>query len=100
MIDIARALEHLGLTNWSVVEKDGKVTVTGIKLPPQEILDKAWAEVQALDAHREIEQARKARYEQETDPMLYDALAKLDIPELKEWRDKQKKIKRDLPKPV
>jgi hypothetical protein len=100
MTDIARALEHLGYTGWNVVNNEIVDFPKDEKRPTQKQLADAWAELQALDAHREIELARKARYERETDGMLFDALAELDLPELKEWRDKQKKIKRDLPKPV
>lgn len=97
MIDIARCLDHLGYTGWSVVNNEIVDFPEGVKRPTQKELAKAWAEVQAEDKRREVEQARKARYEQETDPMLYDALARLDLPELKEWREARAKIKQEIP---
>jgi hypothetical protein len=100
MIDIARVLDHLGIEGWEVVERDGSQEITkfpkGVKRPTQKQLADAWAEVQAIDTHGEIEQARKARYEQETDNLLYDALAKLDLPELKGWKDAREKVKEEL----
>lgn len=37
------------------------------------------------------------RYMNETDGLLFDALAKMNTPELKEWQDARAKIKRELP---
>jgi hypothetical protein len=99
MIDIARALQKLypDLVGWSVVNNEIVDFPKDVKRPTQAELEQAWAEVQAEDKRRAVEQARKARYEQETDPMLYDALAKPDLPELAEWKRKRDKIKKELP---
>ncbi len=98
MIDLPQVLEHLGLTEWSVVEQDGKVTVTGIKLPKQEVLDKAWAEVQEIDRIEGIRQEREAKHK-ENDHLLFEALAKLaeKEPLLEEWKDARELIKSELP---
>jgi hypothetical protein len=102
VIDLSSVLSHLypDVPGWCVVERDGEQEVTlpdGIKMPSKAQIEQTWAEIQAERAHREIEQERKSRYEQETDSLLYDALAKLDIPELKEWQDTREAIKLELP---
>ncbi len=97
-MNLSRVLDYLGLTGWNVVEQDGKVTVTGIKLPSQKVLDEAWAEVQELDRVEDIRQEREAKHK-ENDHLLFEALAKVaeKEPLLKEWKDARELIKSELP---
>ena len=102
MIDLAAVYNHLfqNIPGWSVVERDGEYEITlpdGVEKPTKAEIEQAWREVQDVRQKREVKQARKARYEKETDELLYEALAKLDLPELKEWQDKRAQIKEELP---
>ena len=104
-MDIDAVLDYLypDLAGWSVVERNGKQEVTlpeGLKMPTKAEIEQAWKEIQAIREHNRITQEREARYRQETDGLLYDALAKLNLPELKEWQDARERVKKELPYPA
>lgn len=88
------------VAGWSVVENNGKMEITlpeGMKPPTEKQIEQAWAEIQAIREQKEIEQARKELYEKETDHLLFEALMKLDLPELKEWQEAREQVKKSLP---
>lgn len=97
-MDIARVLEYLGYTNWQVV--DNKITEFEGKKPSEKQLQVAWEELSVIIENERIDRERRQRYEEESDHLLYEALMKIDIPELTEWKNVRNKIKLDLPKNV
>ena len=102
MIDLAAVLERLypDTAGWCVVEQEGKQEVTlpdGMKMPTKAQIEQAWTEIKIERERWEAEQARKRRYEQETDSLLYDALAKMKAPELTEWKQAREAIKKEIP---
>lgn len=99
MIDLAPTLSLLysDLLGWSVVDNEIVEWPDGVPMPTDEELEQAWAEIQQERAEREVREKRKQRYEQETDHLLYEALAKLDLPELSEWKQAREQIKSKLP---
>lgn len=101
MIDISAVLIKLypDLAGWEVV--DNKITKwpDGVEKPTQAEIEKAWEEIQQERKRNEIEIARKERYEKETDDLLYEALAKINAPELAEWKRARETIKVELPYP-
>lgn len=101
-MDLSAVYYHLypDIAGWSVVENNDKTEVVlpeGMKPPTEKQIEQAWVEVQAIREQKETEQARKALYEQETDHLLYEALMKLDLPELKEWQKAREQVKKSLP---
>jgi len=97
MIDIANCLEYLGFEGWEVVNNEITTFPNDVKKPTQKQLEAAWVEVQAKQEQKRIAEERRMRYVNETDGLLFDALAKMDNPELKEWREARARIKRELP---
>ena len=104
--DYAEILTDLfpDLPGWSVVEKEGKVTIhwpeaAPIPKPTLAELDKRWPEVLAKREHERIAQEREARYREETDGILFDALAKLAErePDLQVWKQAREAIKKEIP---
>lgn len=104
-MDIASILTRKGYTGWEVVQREGKEPeITrwpkGVKQPTTEQLQKWWDEEVSIELERErIAQEREQRYKAETDALLYDALAKMDAPELKEWKQAREAIKSELAYP-
>ena len=94
--------KYPGLEGWQVVNR-GKGDVIevwpeGVKQPTKEQLQKWWDEEISIELERErIAAEREQRYKQETDHLLYDALSKLDLPELTEWKQAREAIKGELP---
>jgi len=105
-MDLAKVLSYLypDLAGWEVVDRGNGQEITkfpdGVKKPTQKELADAWKIVKAEQDKQQVQQEREARYRKETDPLLYDALAKMDLPELAEWQDARMKIKKELPKPL
>ena len=90
------------LIGWSVVENKGKVEISWpkdapIPKPTLAELDKQWPEVLAKLERERIQQEREVRYQQETDGLLFDALAKMKAPELTEWKQAREAIKKEIP---
>ena len=108
-MDIANMLTRKfpGLDGWSVINRgEGDVIEewpTGKGAPPKptkEQLQKWWDEEVSIELERErIAAEREQRYRQETDHLLYDALAKLNLPELTEWKQAREAIKSELALP-
>lgn len=106
-MDIANILtrKYPSLERWSVVDRGkGQVieewpTGKGVPAKPtKEQLQKWWDEEVSIELERErIAQEREQRYRKETDGLLYDALAKMDAPELTEWKQAREAIKGELP---
>jgi hypothetical protein len=65
--------------------------------PTQAELDAAWPQVQYDSDHAQVEQARRARYQAETDGMFF--AAQRDGGDLTEWTAAVNQIKADLPYP-
>jgi len=101
-MDLAKVLSHIhpDLAGWEVVNNEITKFPDSVPEPTQAELDTAWAEVQSQDRILGIREERKRRYREESDGLLFDALAKMDLPELAEWQDAQMKIKKELPKPL
>ena len=90
------------LAGWQTEDHgDGEKIVKwpkGVKEPNEEELQKWWDEEVSIELERErIAAEREQRYRAETDGLLYDALAKLDAPELAEWKQAREAIKGELP---
>jgi hypothetical protein len=100
-MDLPAVLNKLypGVAGIGTVNNEISSWPEGLERPTKAQLAQAWREVQQERAEREVVQKRRERYQAETDPMLYDALAKLDLPELKEWKAARDKIKLEIPKP-
>ena len=109
MMDIANILtrKYPGLKGWQVVDR-GKGEVieewpTGKGAPPKpttEQLQIWWVEEIALEIeHERIAAERERRYRQETDGLLYDAFAEMELPELTEWKQAREAIKSELAYP-
>ena len=104
-MDIANILTRKGYEGWEVVERDGKEPeITrwpkGVKQPTKAELQTWWDDEIAVDLERErIAREREQRYKQETDGLLYDALAKLELPQLDEWKAAREAIKTELAYP-
>ena len=91
------------LEGWQVVNR-GKGDVIevwpkGTPKPTEKQLADWWPEVQEIRERERIAAEREQRYKQETDALLYDALAKLDAPELTEWKQAREAIKTELAYP-
>lgn len=101
MIDLAPTLSLLysDLLGWSVVDNEIVEWPDGVPMPTDEELEQAWAEIQQEQAEREVREKRRQRYQQETDDLLYEALEKVDLPELSKWQTARKKIKDEIPMP-
>jgi hypothetical protein len=67
-------------------------------MPTQQELDDAWPQVQYQRAYAQVEAARRARYQAETDGIYFAAMRE-DTPTLAEWRVAVDQIKADLPYP-
>ena len=65
--------------------------------PTKKTLDDAWPQVQYEREYAQVEQARRARYQAETDGM-YMAAVRDDLP-LDDWKAAVAAIKADLPYP-
>ena len=65
--------------------------------PTKKTLDEAWPQVEWERAYVQVEQARRARYQAETDGM-YMAAVREDLP-LDDWKAAVAAIKADLPYP-
>ena len=65
--------------------------------PTQKTLDAAWPQVEYERDYAQVEQARRARYQAETDGM-YMAAVRDDLP-LDDWKAAVAAIKADLPYP-
>ena len=65
--------------------------------PTQKTLDAAWPQVQYEREYAQVEQARRARYQAETDG-IYMAAVRDDLP-LDDWKAAVAAIKADLPYP-
>ena len=65
--------------------------------PTKKTLDDAWPQVQYEREYAQVEQARRARYQAETDGM-YMAAVREDLP-LDDWKAAVAAIKADLPYP-
>ena len=102
-MDIANILTRKGYEGWEVVQRDGKEPVItrwpkGVKQPTKAELQIWWDEEISIELERErIAAEREHRYKAETDGLLYDALAKMDAPELAEWKQAREAIKGELP---
>ena len=66
--------------------------------PSKKTLDDAWPQVQYDLAHAEIAEARRARYQAETDGMFF--AAQRDGTSLDDWKAAVDAIKADLPYPA
>ena len=66
--------------------------------PTQKTLDAAWPQVQYEREYAQVEQARRARYQSETDGM-YMAAVREDLP-FDDWKAAVAAIKADLPYPT
>ena len=65
--------------------------------PTRKTLDDAWPQVQYEDDYAQVERARRARYQAETDG-IYMAAVREDLP-LDDWKAAVAAIKADLPYP-
>ena len=65
--------------------------------PTKKTLDDAWPQVQYEREYAQVEQARRARYQDETDG-IYMAAVRDDLP-LDDWKAAVAAIKADLPYP-
>ena len=65
--------------------------------PSKKTLDDAWPQVQHEREYAQVEQARRARYQAETDGMYFAAIRD-DLP-LDDWKAAVAAIKADLPYP-
>jgi chlorite dismutase len=65
--------------------------------PTKKTLDDAWPQVQYNRQHAAVEEARRARYQAETDGMFF--AAQRDGGDLTEWTAAVNQIKADLPYP-
>ena len=66
--------------------------------PTKKTLDDAWPQVQYEREYAQVEQARRARYQSETDGMFF--AAQRDGGDLTEWQAAVDSIKADLPYPT
>ena len=66
--------------------------------PSKKTLDDAWPQVQYDRDHAAVEEARRARYQSETDGMFF--AAQRDGGDLTEWQAAVDAIKSDLPYPT
>ena len=66
--------------------------------PTKKTLDDAWPQVQYERAHAEVEHARSARYQDETDGMFF--AAQREGGDLSVWQAAVDAIKSDLPYPT
>ena len=98
-MDIALLLscKYPDLEGWEVV--NNKITKFPGEKPTQKQLEAWWREIEGDLRNKAISQEREARYRMETDGLLYDALAKMDAPELKEWKQAREAIKSELAYP-
>ena len=100
MIDLPAVLERLYPDVPGIQTVDNEITnfPKDLQLPTKEQVEKAWEEIKVEREYEQIRLERRRRYEQETDHLFFDALAKMDAPELKEWQDARKTIKSEIPK--
>ena len=102
-MDISAILNYKypDLEGWQVVNRGNgdviEVWPKGTPKPTEKQLAEWWPEVKAIIERERIAQERKQRYKQETDDLLYDALAKLELPQLDEWKAAREKIKAEFP---
>ena len=84
---------------WSMVNNDYGTLVweSDDPKPTQKTLDAAWPQVQYEREYAQVEQARRARYQSETDG-IYMAAVRDDLP-LDDWKAAVAAIKADLPYP-
>jgi len=66
--------------------------------PTKKTLDDAWPQVKYDREHAAVEEARRARYQDETDGLFFEAMRE-DTPNLATWRAAVDQIKADLPYP-
>lgn len=86
--------------SWSINANDyDTLTWDESPKPTQAVLDAAWPQVQWDRQYAQVEQARRARYQAETDG-LYFAAMREDTPTLAAWVAGVNAIKADLPKPA
>ena len=100
-MDVAAILNRKfpGVTGWTVVNNQITKFPKDLTQPDEKELAAWWDEIEIeLDRER-IALEREQKYKQETDALLFDALAQLDIPELKEWQDAREAVKQELPYP-
>lgn len=108
-MDISAVLSYVypDLAGWEVVNRGNGDVIEKWPVgkgapvkPTTEQLQKWWVEEVSIELERErIAVEREQRYRQETDPLLYDALAKMNAPELSEWKQARETIKSELALP-
>ena len=76
---------------------DGLTWLDDSPKPSKKTLDDAWPQVQYEREYAQVEQARRARYQAETDG-IYMAAVRDDLP-LDDWKAAVAAIKADLPYP-
>ena len=86
-------------TKWTLNGDDyaGLTWLDDSPKPTKKTLDDAWPQVQYEREYAQVEQARRARYQAETDGM-YMAAVRDDLP-LDDWKAAVAAIKADLPYP-
>ena len=77
---------------------EGLTWLDGSPKPTKKTLDDAWPQVQYERAYAEVEQARRARYQSETDGMFF--AAQREGGDLTEWQAAVDAIKADVPYPT
>jgi hypothetical protein len=87
-------------SRWTMLgdEYDGITWLSDDPKPSQAELDAAWPQVQYERDHAEVEAARRARYQSETDGMFF--AAQRDGGDLTAWIAAVDAIKADLPYPA
>lgn len=85
---------------WSITDNDYATLdwQSDTPKPTQKTLDDAWPQVQHDRDHAQVEQARRARYQVETDGMFF--AAQRDGGNLTAWTAAVNAIKADLPYPA
>ena len=86
-------------TRWTLDGDDysGLTWLDDSPKPTKKTLDDAWPQVQYEREYAQVEQARRARYQAETDG-IYMAAVRDDLP-LDDWKAAVAAIKADLPYP-
>ena len=77
---------------------DGLTWLSDTPKPSKKKLDDAWPQVQYEREYAAVEQARRARYQAETDGMYFAAMRE-NTPNLAAWQAAVDQIKADLPYP-
>jgi hypothetical protein len=101
MTDYAAVLEALYPgAEWALNGStyDGLTWLSSGSAPSQATLDAAWPQVQYEREYAEVEAARRARYQSETDGMFF--AAQRDGDDLTAWIAAVDAIKADLPYPA